>query len=381
MRRINRLHTVALATALFAPIALRAQDDRLSIHGSASLAYAKSDKLPINGITKDGTSSYRLLALQFGYKISDKDRVVTQLLHRHVGQSPLNAVTPDIEPVWAFYEHKFDNGTSVKAGRNPLPRGIFNEVRYIGTLLPLYRVGNAVYGETLEYVDGVVVRKPFTLGAWGVDVTGFAGGYDLKAQIPTSSGVSVVNTRNENTVGGQVWLKTPIKGVRAGVFMNNYQSTPSSTLPEASRPKRTNTFLYSAEAAFDKVFARTEMTTFKQTKAPNFVDVKTWYVQAGVNATEKVTFVGEYNDGRNIVRFAGTPIPDLSLPFNEDYSVGIAYKPSAQVSFKLEGHRSTGYQFDTPVPSVIPPTAPPLVARLADPSKTFFGLASVAFSF
>ena len=45
-------------------------------------------------------------------------------------------------------------------------------------------------------------------------------------------------------------------------------------------------------------------------------------------------------------------------------AIGVAYKPSAQVSFKLEGHRSEGYSFDTPVRSVIAPTAPPLVARL-----------------
>jgi len=78
------------------------QDDRLSIHGSATIAYGKSDRLPVSGITKDGTSDYQILALQFGYKISDKDRVVTQLLHRKIGSSPLNAVTPAIDPVWAF---------------------------------------------------------------------------------------------------------------------------------------------------------------------------------------------------------------------------------------------------------------------------------------
>lgn len=213
-----------LAASLAAPsVALAQQDERLSIHGSASLAYGKSDNLPISGVTKDGTSDYRILALQFGYKISDKGRVVTQLLHRRIGGSPLNAITPAIDPVWAFYEHRFDNGIVAKVGRNPLPRGIFNEVRYIGTLLPLFRVGNAVYGETLEYVDGAVIRKPFDLGGnWKLDATAFAGGYDLKAQLPTTTGVSVINSRLENTFGTQLWLNTPIEGVRAGVFYNNY---------------------------------------------------------------------------------------------------------------------------------------------------------------
>ncbi len=382
LKRGRMAAMVFLAGMTVSASAQAQQDDRLSVHGSATIAYGKSDRLPVTGITKDGTSDYQILALQFGYKISDKDRVVTQLLHRKIGSSPLNAVTPDVEPVWAFYEHRFDNGLSLKAGRNPLPRGIFNEIRYIGTLLPLFRVGNAVYGETLEFVDGVVVRKPFDLGGnWKIDATVFGGGYDLKAQVPTSSGVSVVSTRNENTVGGQVWLSTPIDGVRVGAFANNYMSTPSATLPEAQRPNRTTTYLYSAEAVFSKAFARAEYTTFKQTKSPNFVDFASYYVQAGVNPTEQLTLVAEYNDGRNMVRFANTPIPNLALPLNQDVALGVSYKPSAQVAFKLEGHRVEGYQFDTPVPSVIVPTAPPLVARLAPAQRTYYGLLSVAFSF
>lgn len=374
MTRYAVVRSLAYLTLATAPLTVAAQDDRLSIHGSATLAYTKSDRLPLNGITKDGTSDYRILALQFGYKISDRDRVVTQLLHRKNGMSPLNAVTPVIDPVWAFYEHRFENGLVAKVGRNPLPRGIFNEIRYIGTLLPLYRVGNAVYGETLEFVDGVVLRKPFELGGdWKLDVTAFGGGYDLKAQIPTDTGITTLNFRNENSVGAQVWLNTPIEGVRVGAFANNYQGTPRAT-----QPHRTTTFLYSAEAVFSKVFARSELTTFRN---PDFVDFRSYYVQAGITPTEKLTFVTEYNSGRNIVRFSGTPIPDLSLPLNDDIAVGVTYRPSAQVAFKLEGHRAEGYSFDTPVPSVIPPTRPPLVATLAPAQKTYYMLASVAFTF
>lgn len=374
MTRYTVVRSLAYLTLATAPLTVAAQDDRLSIHGSATLAYTKSDRLPLNGITKDGTSDYRILALQFGYKVSDRDRVVTQLLHRKNGMSPLNAVTPVIDPVWAFYEHRFENGLVAKVGRNPLPRGIFNEIRYIGTLLPLYRVGNAVYGETLEFVDGVVLRKPFELsGDWKLDVTAFGGGYDLKAQIPTDTGITTLNFRNENSVGAQVWLNTPIEGVRVGAFANDYQGTPRAT-----QRHRTTTFLYSAEAVFSKVFARSELTTFRN---PDFVDFRSYYVQAGITPTEKLTFVTEYNSGRNIVRFSGTPIPDLSLPLNDDFTVGVTYRPSAQVAFKLEGHRAEGYSFDTPVPSVIPPTRPPLVATLAPAQKTYYMLASVAFTF
>ena len=152
---IHKVSRIAACVLLaMSPALASAQDDKLSIHGSANIGYGKTDGLPYFGLNRDGTSDYRAIALQFGYKISDKDRVVTQLLHRNFGTSPLKAIQPTVEPVWAFYEHRFDNGTSVKLGRNPLPRGLFNEVRFIGTLLPFYRVGSAVYGETLEFLDG-----------------------------------------------------------------------------------------------------------------------------------------------------------------------------------------------------------------------------------
>lgn len=381
---LRRVHTFAAAAVLVATAAptLQAQEDKLTVHGSASLGYGKSDNLPIFGVGKDGTSNYRMLALQFGYQISDKERVVTQLLHRQFGTSPLGAVTPDIEPIWAFYERRFDNGVTLKAGRNPLPRGLFNEVRFIGTLLPLYRAGSAVYGETLEYIDGVTVRKPVELGGnWTLDMTAFGGGYNLKAQLPTSTGVAVVNQRVENSYGGQVWLKTPIEGVQFGTFFNNYQTTPNATLPEARRNHRTTTMLYSAEGVFDKGFVRGELTTFKQDRQPNFVDFTSYYAQVGVTPTEHWTFVAEYGAGTNVVRFAGTPIPDLNLPLNKELTLGVMYKPSAQVAFKLEGRRVSGYAFDQPVPSVLAPTRPPLVASLAPASQTNVGLASISFSF
>lgn len=382
-RTTARTAALVLAT-LFASQTAAAQEalgDRLSIHGSANIGYGKTDGLPYFGMTKDGTSDYRSLALQFGYKIDDKNRVVTQLLHRNFGESPTKAITPVIEPIWAFYEHKFDGGVTLKAGRNPLPRGLFNEIRFIGTLLPFYRVGNSVYGETLEYIDGVVIRKPFDIGSgWSLDSYVFAGGYDLKYQIPLSSGTVVGKIRNENSIGTQLWLKTPVKGVKFGTFVQSYQGTPNVTLPKDKRPSRTITAMYSADATFDKAFARAEYATF-QAKAPGYLNFRSYYVQAGITPTEKWTIAGEYDGGNNNLSFAPAPIPNLDLPLNQDVGFGITFKPSTQVAFKFEGHQVNGYAFDSRVPSVIPPTRPPLVMTLAPKSKSNYALLSVAFAF
>ncbi len=374
---------VACTALLVLPLALTAQDDKLTIHGSMNMAYGKTDGLPYFGLNKDGTSDYRAIALLFGYKISEKDRVVVQLLHRKFGTSPLNAGYPAIEPVWAFYEHRFENGVSLKLGRNPLPRGLFNEIRYIGTLLPLYRVGAVgVYGETLEFVDGAVVRKSFDVGSgWAIDASAFGGGFDLKSQFPTANGNILIQQREENMAGTQVWVNTPITGVKFGGFAASFQPTPYSSVPAATRPKRLTNLMLSGDATFERAFVRGEFSKFKSPD-PSFVDVTGYYVQAGVKPHDEVTIAAEYGALDNVVRFPGGGIiPDLPLPASRDLAVGVTWKPSVQIAFKLEGHRYEGYSFDSPVPSVIAPTAPPLIATLAPKSKVNYLIASVAVSF
>jgi hypothetical protein len=376
------MRAMLCAAILAAPAAAGAQDDKLSVHGSINTGYARTDGLPNFGANKDGTTDYRSVTLQFGYKVSEQDRVVIQLLNRKLGTSPLNAVTPDVQPVWAFYEHKFGNGISAKLGRSPIPRGLFNEIRYIGTLLPLYRVGGTgVYGETFEFIDGAVISKKFDLGGdWAIESAVFGGGFSVKATIPTATGISVVNQREESAIGTQVWLETPIRGVKVGGFLSSYQPTPAASIAPALRPNRNTTYMVSAEASFDRVFARSEYQAIAS-DAPNFVDVKGWYVQGGVKPHEQLSFTAEYGGLNNTIRFPAPVTNEIDMPVSRELILGVAWKQSAQVAFKAEVHRYDGYNFDTPVPAVIAPTGPPFVATLAPASKVNMLIASVAVSF
>ncbi len=382
MSRFSSPVALAAGTALvlsFIAPALHAQDDRFSFHGSVNAAVAKSDGLGVFGINKDGTSDYRAVAMLFGYKVSDNGRVATQLLHRRIGTSPLSASEPAVGAVWAFYEHRFENGTAVKLGRNPLPRGIFNEVRFIGTLLPFYRVGTTVYGETLEYIDGIVASRTFELGdAWRLESAAFGGGFDIRAVLASSTGSQVIRLRAENSAGTQLWLHTPIDGVRLGAFVNNYQQTPRASLPEASRPSRTTTTLFSLDAVRSQGFARAEYTAFRTGGNTGY---EGWYALAGVKPHEQLTLAVEYSTANNRV---GLPAPaePITVPVSKDLGVGFAWAVNPGLVFKLEGHRQEGYAFDTAVPTVVPPTSgPPFRATLAPASKAFYGLASVAVSF
>lgn len=382
-RTTARTAALVIAT-LFANHAAAAQEalgDRLTIHGSLNAGYGKSDGLPVFGINQDGTSNYRAIAIQFGYKINDKSRVVTQFLSRDFGTSPLQAAEKSMFPVWAFFEQKFDNGVSVKVGRNPLPRGIFNEVRFVGTLLPFYRVGSAVYGETLEYIDGAVVSKRFDLGqGFKLEANGIAGGSDLKAIVPSASGTTTVyKIRLENLVGTQLWLNTPIKGVRIGEFLASYMSTPRASLPESQRGGRTLSTLTSVNGVWTKAFARGEFETFTSSK-PTKSKYAAYYVQAGVTPIEQFTFAGEYTSTTNRITLP-SPYKTFDLNLGTDAALGATWKPSAQVAFKLEGHKAEGYTFDVPVPTVVLPTTSPFNAHGAPRRTAYYGIASVAVSF
>jgi hypothetical protein len=363
--------TALVALAFVAPAAARSQDiaDKLQFHASLDWGYGLSDGLPVFGVNHQGTTDYKTIAVQFRYLLDDKDQFVTQLLSLSLGTSPMAATQPAILPVWAYYQHKEGDWT-FKVGRDPLPRGIYNEVRRIGTLLPFYRVGSDVYQETLEYIDGVVVSRRFDLGHdWAFEGNAFAGGTDLKALLPSSTGVTVIQARLENVYGGQVWLNTPIKGLRAGAFVANYQvpgSGPSLTT------------LYSLDGNFDHFFARGEYTEFSS-KGPKS-DYTAWYGMGGIKLGEKVTLASQYMVANRYISFPA-PIAPLTVQLSTDVSEGIVYAPSANVALKFEVHRHEGYSFDTNVPTFVPPTGPPFVMGLAPASKANYLIASIAISF
>src|SRR5690606_19460433 len=103
--------------------------------------------------------------------------------------------------------------------------------------------------------------------SWRLEGAAFAGGFDVRAVLPSSTGSNVIKLRAENSVGTQLWLHTPIDGVRLGAFVNNYMTTPRASVPEASRGSRTTTTLYSLDAVREQGFVRAEYTAFDSKNA------------------------------------------------------------------------------------------------------------------
>lgn len=367
---------VAVVTALSAATVHAQQSlDNFTFHGSLTAAYAKSDGLSLLGIPKEGTFDYNLIALQFGYRFDENNRVVVQLLHRGMGTSPLVPLLPELSPVWAFYERKAA-GFAVKLGRSPLPRGIFNEVRFIGTLLPMFR--QATYQENLENIDGIVVSRGFDLGReWGVDANAMAGEFDIKYFIPTATGSMAGVQRAKNSLGTQLWLRTPVNGLRVGAFANRFDFGTNATIPSPGRPMLVR--LLSVDGDFTHGLLRAEWQDLDGGKGSERIFYSNWFAQGGIKLTDKLTVLSEYSADKTLL--LPTPLPDIMLNVNKDISAAVNYAPSANVKYKFELHRADGYAFDTAVPTLIPPTNAPFVVTAAPRSKAVYGIFSVSVSF
>jgi hypothetical protein len=112
---------------------------KLFVHGYLTQAYARTNEHQLIGINDEGTTDYRMAALQFRYAITTNDNFVIQFSHERIGDSPVMQFKNDVELDWVFYEHRFNDATSVKVGKVQIPMGIYNEIRDVGTILPFYR--------------------------------------------------------------------------------------------------------------------------------------------------------------------------------------------------------------------------------------------------
>jgi len=362
--RIQARVAVGLAAALgLAAAPAAAQDgplDRLQIHGYLSQAYVGSTDLPVIGIGTEPTGSYRRAALQFRYAVSDNDNLVVQFRNRRLGESPLNAAESDVALDWAFYQHRAGR-TSLKIGKVAFPRGIYNEIRDAGTILPFYRAPYNFYLEGFETIDGAVLSTRIPLGGFSLEPSIYGGGLEYRSSRQTAEGPVLLRARGERTAGGQLWVNTPVQGVRIGGSAIHTRFDDASF---AQNPGEHNslTLMGSFDASFTHGFVRAEIEHF----SVGTFDYRAWYAQAGVRPTEKLS-INVQADVANVT--LATPGGPFSYDQARDYAVGVNYAFLPNLVGKLEGHRATGFWFDAP----IAPTGPA--------GETEYGIASIAVSF
>lgn len=341
------------------------EGNKFSFHAFINQAYAKSQDHQIYGIPTDGTTDYENIALQLRYDFTKQDTVVVQLAHDRFGRSPLNEVTDDVELDFAFYQHRFKDETLVKLGKIPLPFGIYNEIQDVGTILPFFTAPESVYlkSHSNESFEGALAGHTFAPNSkWSLDAELYAGGWD---RVEQSFNAPAVVVRAENGLGTQLWLSTPLPGVRLGAGVQRWDFKGDS-LEKAGEKGRAHTYVLSFDGNWDRFFVRAEYydawfpLQFGPVLDPKFEYIA-YYGQVGFAITPKLKINAQAERAR-IGLNLGSPATEA----NKDYALGLAYAFSYNVVAKIEGHKNTGILADEAV---------------FTPLKTTYGLASISVSF
>ena len=328
---------------------------KVSFHGYVSQAYAVSEDHPIYGIPTDGTTDYRDLALQFRYDQDRKNAFVVQLRHERFGE---RTVGDDVQLDWAFYQRNFSDRLSLKAGRIPLPLGIFNEAQGAATTSPFFRPPHEFYDRhyTSKTVEGVLTSASLgRAGGWSFDIDAYFGQWVLDQRDLEERADA------RNAWGGQIWANTPWQGVRIGAGAYRCEVDPT---PEDRGNYDYVAFHGSVDADLDRWRLATEIFTGNLTGVGRY---RTWYGQAGYDVTEKLSL----HVRGTIARFED-PATRHSSQISDDLGLTVNYALHPSLLFKIEGHTNEGIlrdDLDRSTYAYVPP------------ARTRYWIASVVASF
>lgn len=334
------LRLAVLGVAFVASAA--AAQDKLQIHGYLSQAYTRSDTGTYLGITQDGTADYRTAALQFRYAMTSNDEFVLQLSHRRLGQSPVTADEPDVAMDWVYYSRRFGD-FNAKIGRIPIPAGIYNEIRDVGVLLPLYRAPYNFYFEgayTSETVDGAVLRYEIAPASpWNAEVSAFGGTYQLTNRREVDGQYVPVEQRIKTSVGGEVWINTPFEDVRVGGGAS-YQDGESfgfgSTFEEWHGS-------FDGTTRWGTLRAEYRRTSFES------LNYSGYYAYLGIHAYKGLTLHGQLDYGDLLWKAVPPGMEPIAIDYDRAKTVGLSYAFRPDIVAKGEYTRTKGYWSENPV--------------------------------
>ena len=354
LRRLAVAWACLLSSGAVAAEELPDWGSKFSVHGYLAQAYAVSESRQILGIPPEGTTEYRDVALQVRYDADRRNSVVAQLRHEQYGETEnaSNAVELD----WAFYQRNFSDRVSVKAGRIPLPLGIFNEAGGAVATSPFFRPPTEFYerqysSKTLEGVlTSVSLGDP---AGWSFDVDAYGGRWALEEW-----GGEHADARD--AYGAQVWANTPWAGVRAG------GGAYRCTVHPATGDSADYLMLHaSVEADFDRWMVAGEYLTGDLDTYGRYDAV---YAQVGVQASRRVSIHLRGARARmNVPMDDGYPV---NARISDDLGLALNYAIRPAVVLKLEGHTNMGL-LSKDLPHDL----------YEDPSKTRYLIASVVLGF
>lgn len=348
---------VALSLCIWHPgqAGAQTQESPLAVHGFLTQGFARAWQNPVAGApTGEGTLDYRAVALQVGYTFSDVDKVVIQLSHRRLGVNILEGDANEVRLDWGFYERRVLGEGSVRAGKLPLPRGLFNEIRDVGTALPFYRAPFAIYHESAETFDGAAAGyRFFARSPWTLQVELYGGSYEFDYVRHTPE-ISFVETIAARSVHGAVaWVETPLPGTRVGVSGHRYRHSGEDD------PNWYDSWQLSGETMIDRFTGRIE---YINADSRGYA-YEAAYAQVGYRLLGAVTLNAQSEHANVTVTIPGQ---ELKVGLIRDLAGGIAWMVKPNTVLKLEVHDYEGYALDRYTGFENPPgKASYLIASLA----------------
>ena len=337
------------------------------------------------GIPEDGTWDYRFLALQFRYQISPKDLMIVQLSSRRLGFSAIERVEDEVEIDWAFYERRLSDYTRLKVGRVQIPLGIYNEIRDVGTILPFYRPPFTFYREgsfTSETVDGVVLSHIFAPDSrWSLEADVYTGEWE-QFEVDNRNLENSALARAKDAYGFQLWLNTPVTGLRLGFGGNSKRLVEGVFRAPGVKGDRIDDWYVSLDGTFDRFVVRAEAREFDPTLRlggpPIFLKLPSRYAQLGYLATEKFQVWLQYEvsevESDSIIQTEPVDRKD-----RQDLGISLNYLFRPDLVLKVEYHEVEEDQGIT-VP-VFGPGGLMLVPQLAQADNGSYSIVSLSVSF
>ena len=364
-------------------------------HGYLSVAFADlnlDEERPLTsnenilGIPEDGTASYGNAALFLRYAPVDRHSFVLQLSSRELGDSPVDEVEDAVDLDWLFWEYQPADNTRIRLGRVPTAVGIFNEIRDVGVLLPFYRPPHVFYRQGSlfsETVDGLAVSQRFLpTSEWSLDLDLYYGEFELLEQ-----GVGFIGSVREVDVsdvyGGQLWLDTPVSGLRLGLGAQSWDVGAESRF----NFEETNwsSWYFSVEGLFEHFVTRAEFrhvdTSTQSSPASSLtdIDLEFYYVQLGWLINDRWSLYVQ-SEVADIIQFNSLFVGgDTEFREREDFGVSLVYKLSVNLAVKAEYH-DTSSETTLRTTLVVGPSGPQFLRTYRDIGSDY-SIVSLSVSF
>ena len=377
------LATAALSVALgLGANAAMAEDptEKIRIFGHLSQAYGRSERGAIQATTDGGTTELGNIAVQLRWEISPRDTAVIQLSHERRAEDILSPDQDELQIDWAFYERRIGENTAFKVGRLNVPLGIYNEIRDVGTLLPFFNLPVSFYAGVLssaETVDGISLSHTFAArSVWDVEVDVYYGGWDtVQQQLNEEAPVGLVNldARAEDGFGVQLWLNTPVHGLRLGAGSLTWLL--DGPLSPPGTKDRWESYHLSLDMAVDRWMLRSEYRQWRfdqdfggflnipGVSIPSTAKREGFYAQAGVWLTPEIGLFGQFE--KAALESGLDFLPDAK-DFHEDLAVSLNYRFRHDLVARVEYHWSdTRFAVDEAGPQPEPVAVGWLIAALS----------------